>query len=142
MKVKERRDQFQKAVTKLNDQFNFSACQVDKAIDDKETLPSLIYVGLEYNGQLDLQYPEDHSRDYERAIRMVELSVYERFSLTEHQFNQYVLNDWEWKNSFLNSTSMLYVSGYSAPTYLTGAMLTNKYANALSNGGTKARIDF
>lgn len=55
-------------------------------------------------------FPENHEDDYARAIRMVELSAIEYFSLTESEFNRYVMNNWEWKEKFLLSSSQ-YVTG-------------------------------
>lgn len=59
---------------------------------------------------LGVPFPSNHSDDYNRAIRMVELSAHELFSLSEKEFAQYVMNDWAWRQDFLASNS-LYLSG-------------------------------
>lgn len=44
--------------------------------------------------------PENHTEDYERVIRMLEMSTAEEISITEHQFSQYVLDKWNWQKAF------------------------------------------
>lgn len=45
--------------------------------------------------------PRDHTRDYDRVIRALEFSVDSRAQLTEKQFAQYVMDDWEWRHDFV-----------------------------------------
>lgn len=52
-----------------------------------------------------LVVPQDHTKDYERVIRMLEMSVADEISVTEQQFSQFVLDDWGWKAAFVASTS-------------------------------------
>lgn len=59
---------------------------------------------------LGLAFPENHEDDYNRAIKMVELSADNVLNLSQSEFNQYVLNDWTWRNTFL-SVSSVYCSG-------------------------------
>ena len=55
------------------------------------------------------QRPTSYEKDYDRAIRMLELSVEDTIELEEDVFNQLVLDEWSWKNSF-TATSALYKS--------------------------------
>ncbi len=48
--------------------------------------------------------PEDHSKDYDRVIRMLEMSVQATIFISDHEFGCYVQDDWGWKESFTNST--------------------------------------
>lgn len=51
--------------------------------------------------------PISYAKDYERAIRMLELSVDDVIELTEDVFNQLVLDEWGWKNQF-TASALLY----------------------------------
>jgi len=76
---------------------------------------------------LGLVYPEDHSRDYERAIRMMEASIYDTVHLTFDQFDSYVLNNWEWKKNFIESNS-LYVDSIRAQGQVGFSNVTGWYS--------------
>lgn len=49
---------------------------------------------------LDLLKPENHADDYIRAINMVKMNCRNEIALREDEFNQYVLNRWDWIRSF------------------------------------------
>jgi hypothetical protein len=53
-----------------------------------------------------LPAPISYENSYTRAIRMLELSVEDIIDVEEDVFNQLVLDEWVWKNSFSASTSM------------------------------------
>lgn len=48
----------------------------------------------------DLDKPVSHERDYRRAIAMLEMSTSDEIELSSHEFSQYVLDDWQWKELF------------------------------------------
>lgn len=50
--------------------------------------------------------PTSYETEYNRAIRMLELSVDDVIELEEDTFGQLVLDEWVWKHSFLAATSM------------------------------------
>lgn len=54
----------------------------------------------------DLVAPENYISDYIRAIAMLEMSVDDVISLSQIQFDQYVMDKWVWKDSFkaINAT--------------------------------------
>lgn len=55
-----------------------------------------------------LPVPEDHTGDYDRVIRMLELEVDTTVMLSEQDMNQYVQDQWGWNASFAaNTTSYL-----------------------------------
>ena len=62
-------------------------------------------VGKKIRRSLSLIEPQDQTCDYDRAIRMMEMSQDEIIELEEHDFAQYVLDDWAWKRQFLHSNS-------------------------------------
>jgi len=50
--------------------------------------------------------PLSHEKEYDRAIRMLELSVEKEIEVEEDIFNQLVLDEWAWKNQFIASASL------------------------------------
>lgn len=52
------------------------------------------------------QAPVSHEKEYDRAIRMLELSVEDTIELEEDIFNQLVLDEWTWKNAFTASSAL------------------------------------
>lgn len=56
-----------------------------------------------------LPVPEDHTDDYDREIRMLEMSVHERVTLASHLFDQVVMDRWRWSASW-ESNTMSYLS--------------------------------
>jgi hypothetical protein len=49
---------------------------------------------------VDLPMPESHEDDYMTILRMLELSADEIVELTYREFEQYVRDEWSWKESF------------------------------------------
>lgn len=52
------------------------------------------------------QPPQNYATSYSRAIRMLELSVEEVIDIEQDTFNQLVLDEWHWKNSFVASGAL------------------------------------
>lgn len=52
----------------------------------------------------DLPMPEDHTTDYDVAITMLEMDTREKFLLTQREFRRYVMDQWEWTDSFTTNT--------------------------------------
>jgi hypothetical protein len=53
-----------------------------------------------------LPMPEDHSRDYERVIEMLEWSKDDTLELDESEFSTYVLDQWGWQEGFAQTYAM------------------------------------
>jgi hypothetical protein len=47
-----------------------------------------------------LDKPEDHTRDYERALLMLDMSQDAIIELTEAEFRQFVQDEWGWKGAW------------------------------------------
>lgn len=47
--------------------------------------------------------PQDYSKDYDRALKMLEMSVDKEIELDQNEFRQYVMDEWGWKQQFLMS---------------------------------------
>lgn len=52
-----------------------------------------------------LPQPVDQTKDYDRAIGMLEMTIDDVIHLEEIEYRQYVMDDWSWKQSFLTSNS-------------------------------------
>ena len=61
--------------------------------------------GEDFDKHFKSTLPGDHSRDYERTIKMLEMTVDEELDLTGDQFECYVMDRWQWQESFLATTS-------------------------------------
>lgn len=53
---------------------------------------------------IDLPEPEDHTKDYERVIKMVEMSQDEILEISREDFAQYVMDDWAWRRAWVANT--------------------------------------
>lgn len=74
-------------------------------------------VGKTQRVYISVDRPEDHTRDYDRIIAMLEMDQGDTFTLTEQDFAQYALDDWKWKRQWGVSNSG-YVTA-STRTYAT-----------------------
>lgn len=50
--------------------------------------------------------PTSYEKEYDRAIRMLELSVEDQLEIESDVFNQLVLDEWAWKNMFVASGAL------------------------------------
>lgn len=53
----------------------------------------------------DLEPPPNHTNVYDTAIRMLELSVDGTISLTSEQVRNLVMDEWDWKEVFIQTTT-------------------------------------
>ncbi len=49
--------------------------------------------------------PEDHTKDYDRVLKMIDMSVDTEIELDQNDFSRYVLDEWEWKEMWAVSNS-------------------------------------
>jgi hypothetical protein len=54
---------------------------------------------------ISLPKPQDQTRDYDRAIKMLEMSIADSVTLSEQDFACYIQDDWMWKRQFLTSNA-------------------------------------
>lgn len=52
-----------------------------------------------------LPIPEDHTRDYERILKMLTMHVPEAIEVSQDDFAKYVMDDWEWRRQFLGTSA-------------------------------------
>jgi len=50
--------------------------------------------------------PKSYEKEYNKSIRMLELSVDDIIEINEEIFNQLVLDEWNWKNQFVASSTL------------------------------------
>jgi len=55
--------------------------------------------------QVFLPQPVDYTKDYDRAIKMLEMSVNTNVELDDKSFQQYIMDDWSWKDQFIAANS-------------------------------------
>lgn len=53
---------------------------------------------------VELEAPQDHTRDYERVERMLQMSVHATVKLTATEFECYVMDRWPWASQFASNT--------------------------------------
>jgi len=49
---------------------------------------------------MDLIVPKNHEEDYHTAIKMIKMSCRDEIELTDREFKQYILNKWDWMETF------------------------------------------
>lgn len=62
--------------------------------------------GARIRRAVSLVEPIDQTREYDSAIRMLEMSTDDVIELTTSQFNNLVLDDWSWRHQFLASNRL------------------------------------
>lgn len=87
------------ATVGFNEQFWERVASLSKLKDEKEARDR---AGAIYS----MQKPVSHEADYKRVIRMLELSVDDVIEIGEHEFMQYVQDEWAWKQQFAATTSL------------------------------------
>jgi hypothetical protein len=69
-------------------------------LKELETMAADARTRGEFRRVVSEEEPPDHSKDYKRVIRMLEMATTPEISITEHEFARYVMDEWEWKDSF------------------------------------------
>lgn len=59
--------------------------------------------GKRINLSFSLPEPVDHTPDYDRIIKMLNMSTDDIVELTDDHFAQYVMDDWSWKRQWFAS---------------------------------------
>jgi len=58
----------------------------------------------------DLPKPSEHTNEYEQVLKMLDFSVDDTIELSHDDFANYVLDDWNWKQTF-STTNLSYKKG-------------------------------
>lgn len=81
--------------------------ELDKMLTDARA-------GLPIKRSASLTEPSDHTKDYDRVIAMLEMSVDDTITLEAQDFDQYVMDNWDWSR-FALSTNTLYAAEAPRP---------------------------
>jgi len=76
-----------------------------KVIDILEQRLADARAGRRLNVRVNLPTPIDQTREYDRVIKMLEMSVEPQIELTQSEFSAYVMDDWSWKHQFTATNS-------------------------------------
>lgn len=103
--VRSNRQQHHAVFVKACKQFKTLALQRLEALVDE------VAAGKVRSLHVPLPIPEEHTEDYDRAIRMLERHVDPTVELTEDAYRCLVDDEWGWRRSFLSNT-VAYSSGF------------------------------
>jgi hypothetical protein len=70
---------------------------LDKRLNDAKA-------GRHVDQYLGLLEPEDHTRDYDRVLKMLDMHDDEHIEIDQDEFAQYVMDDWGWKRLWVANT--------------------------------------
>lgn len=106
-KLKENRDIHIKEYEEVYDEY-----QVDVIAKMKKLLSAAKKVNRlkEIDTRVGLNPPRSNETDYNMAIKMLEFSIDDELEITQNEFEQYVLNEWDWTRQFANS-KLTYLKG-------------------------------
>jgi len=74
-------------------------------------LVSNIDEGKDVELRANLPVPSDHTKDYDRIIKMLEMSNDDIILLDSNSFDQYVLDEWSWKSA-ISATNAFYKTSH------------------------------
>lgn len=97
-KVKENRDNHRSVFNDAQEVYR------ELMIKELDTMLSDAKAGRKIRRAVSMPEPEDHTRDYDRIIMMLEMSVDDEIELMAQDFARYVMDQWEWNASFQVST--------------------------------------
>lgn len=104
-----KRDELLAVVKKNRDNHRavFEKAQVayrERVIKELDLMLADAKAGRRIRRAIALPEPEDHTRDYDRIVRMLEMSVDDVLELSEHDFSRYAMDQWEWAAAFATNT--------------------------------------
>lgn len=76
--------------------------ELQRRFDRLEAGEVLVLQSITFN----LQVPGNHAKDYDQVIAMLEMSVDEELTIRSDEFACYVMDDWDWKEDFLNVSNV------------------------------------
>jgi len=88
-----------------------------------------ILKGEEFTSYInDLQKPTNHVKEYDLIIRMVEMGVDEIIKLQQNEFNQLVMDEWNWRSGF--QSSVYSNTSYFGQSGISGTSGTSGFGNS------------
>ena len=77
-----------------------------RVIEELDTMLKEAREGQNYRLYVGLPQPEDKTKDYDRVIEMLRMSVDEIIEITQEEFAHFVLDQWQWKQNWSTTNSM------------------------------------
>jgi hypothetical protein len=77
----------------------------ERALAELEQWVEDLKNGRKIRRSLSLVEPVDYTKEYDRVITMLEMSIDDEIELTAQDFARFVMDDWEWKETFRTSTA-------------------------------------
>lgn len=105
-KLKSNRDQHTvEAAEARSGYYDKAVSELEKLLDKAEKICAAGNGTKAVSTYVNLTFPEDHTRDYDRIIDVLEMTNAETVRLTLGEFDKYVRDNWEWMESFKTSSS-------------------------------------
>jgi hypothetical protein len=76
-----------------------------RAIEELDASLQDAKAGKKIRRSIGLIEPMNQTKDYDRVIRMLEMTVDDIVTIGAGEFQQYVMDDWSWKEQFTTSNS-------------------------------------
>lgn len=76
-----------------------------RAIEELDASLQDAKAGKKIRRSIGLVEPMDQTKDYDRVIRMLEMTVDDVVTIGATEFQQYVMDDWSWKEQFTASNA-------------------------------------
>lgn len=86
-----------KALTKIDEVFG----DLKKKIEDLKDGQTIALMSVSFG----LDVPVSHEKDYDQVIQMLKMSTEETIKLSSDEFACYVMDDWDWKQTFITSNA-------------------------------------
>jgi hypothetical protein len=107
VKLKENREQHRSVFLEAIENYR------KEAIAELERQLGMARDGITGNFYVSLTQPLDMTKNYDRIIQMMEMSSEESIVLDEKEFQNYVMDKWNWSKSFASSAKGYAVSAAS-----------------------------
>lgn len=104
-RIKENRYEHLRTHDKIAAAYREKACTtLAKSIADIDKQINRLQKGETFKVENNIPYmpvPVSHERDYDRCIGMLELSLNDQIHLSSKDYQQYIMDEWDWKKDFV-----------------------------------------
>lgn len=133
-KLKEKKSKFNKSLAICNKNFKKALKKsLDAVSSQNKDEVQFFCPNPQIDNSWSLPYPANYTTEYDKAIKMLELSVYDTVTVSKQEFNSYVLNEWDWKNNFVIANSM-YVNSVTGQFQKMSSRLSYQGSDAMLSG--------
>lgn len=107
VRIKTNRDEHRKLFLKAQEGYRAAIIEeLDRMLQEARD-------GKEIRRHISLPEPQDHTLDYDRVIDMLQMSQDNIIEIADHEFDQFVRDNWSWKGAF-DTTSAMYSTRINA----------------------------